>query len=250
MIGIRQLVRNVRTLCRNLPALPKVIQMVCTDDLEATSISAARRLVARGHSKTVATRLPVKADGSPIPWYTYPFIDYISDLDTSKWKIIEFGSGQSTLYWASRAASVLAFENTSAWMEKMSQLVPSNVELRFFESEKTLGDLAALDFVPDLVVVDGWKRGACVKKCLEVFGRAPLYILDNSDWLPETAAALRDAGLAEIRFKGFGPINGYASATSLMIAEPHIEKLRRIRSFSDVPGGLAAGDYEKPHLTS
>lgn len=250
MIGIRQLIRNFRTLCGNLPALPKVVQMVCNDELEASSISAARRLVARGHSKTVSTRMPMGADGSPIPWYTYPFIDYISDVDTSEWRIIEFGSGQSSLFWAGRAASVLAYENTSAWLEKMRLLVPSNVELRFFENEKTLEELDGLGFVPDLIVVDGWKRGACVAKCLEVFGLAPIYILDNSDWLPRTAAVLRGAGLTEIRFKGFGPINGYASATSLMISEAHVAKLGKIRDFCEVPGGLAADDYEKIHLPS
>ena len=250
MIGIRQLARNARIFCGNIPALPKVVQMLCHDKLESASISAARRLVARGHSRTVSDHLPVGADGRPIPWYTYPFIDYISDVDTSKWRIIEFGSGQSTLYWASRAASVLALENTSAWLEKMRGLVPSNVELRFFENEKTLDELATLDFIPDLVVVDGWKRWECVKKSIEIFGRSPIYILDNSDWLPKTAAAMREAGLTEIRFKGFGPINGYAWATSLMVSENNIGKLGQIQAFSDVPGGLAAGDYEKNDLAS
>jgi len=250
MIGIRQLIRNVRTLWGNIPALPKVMQMVCTDELEAASISAARRLVARGHSRTVSAWLPVGPDGRPIPWYTYPFIDYISDVDVSKWKIIEFGSGQSTLFWAPRVASILAYESSTDWLEKMRRLSPSNVELRLFEGEKTLEELKRLDFIPDLVVVDGWKRGACADKSIETFGRAPIYILENSDWFPKAAAAMREAGLVEIRFKGFGPINGYAWATSLMVSENNLAKLGKIRAFADVPGGLAAGDYEQTDLDS
>jgi len=250
MIGIRQLARSVRTFCGNLPALPKVVQMLCTDPLEQASISAARRLMARGHTKTISSRLPMDWDGRPIPWYTYPFIDYISDVDTSKWRILEFGSGQSTLFWAPRAASILAYENSPAWLDKMRGLVPSNVELRFFEGEKSLDELDELDFVPDLVVVDGWKRGACARRSIQAFGHAPIYILENSDWFPKAAAAMRESGLTEIRFKGFGPINGYTWATSLMVSENHLKKLGRIRAFSEVPGGLAAGDYEETDIAS
>ena len=250
MIGIRQLARSLKTFCGNLPALPKVVQMLCTDPLKPDSVSAARRLLSRGHSKTISAGLPVGWDGRPIPWYTYPFIDYVSDLDTSKWRIVEFGSGQSTLFWAPRVASILAYESSSDWMENVRSLAPSNVELRHFEGENSLEELKRLDFVPDLIVVDGPKRGACAAKSREVFGLAPIYILENSDWFPKAAAAMRDAGLAEIRFKGFGPINGYTWATSLMISESHLPKLRRIRAFSEVPGGLAAGNYEETDLAS
>jgi len=250
MIGIRQLIRNVRTLWGNIPALPKVIQMVCTDELEVASISAARRLVARGHSRTVSARLPVGPDGRPIPWYTYPFIDYISDVDVSKWKIIEFGSGQSTLFWAPRVASILAYESSTDWLEKMRKSSPPNVELRLFEGEPTLQELAGLDFVPDLVVVDGPKRGACAEKSIEAFGLRPIYILENSDWFPKAAAAMRKAGLVEIRFKGFGPINGYAWATSLLVSGNNIGKLGQIRPFSEVPGGTKASDCESNDIAS
>lgn len=248
MPGLRQILRNIRVFCGNLPALPKALEMLCNDKLEPSTLSAARRLVARGHSVTVSAGLPVAADGTPIPWYTYPFLDYISDLDTSRWKILEFGSGQSTLFWASRAASILAYESSRTWMGKMRDASPPNVELRWFGGEPTLEELGGLGFVPDLVVVDGHKRGACAAKSIEAFGLRPLYILENSDWFPEAAAAMREAGLVEVRFKGFGPINGYAWATSLMFANESLDRLHNICADHRVPGGLAAGDYEKNDL--
>ena len=118
------------------------------------------------------------------------------------------------------------------------------------EESSEFDELDELDFVPDLVVVDGWKRGACARRSIQAFGHTPIYILENSDWFPKAAAAMRESGLTEIRFKGFGPINGYAWATSLMVSENNIGKLGQIQAFSDVPGGLAAGDYEKNDLAS
>lgn len=250
MLKIRQSLRSLRNFWANRNALPKVLDMLCHDSVEPASLSAARRLIARGHSRTVQERIPVSSDGSPVPWYTYPFHDYLLDLDCSTWKVLEFGSGQSTLYWASRAARVLAYEHSEEWKEKLLPQCPGNVEIRLFEGERTLEELTHLGFVPDLVVVDGWKRGACAMRSIEAFGLESLYVLENSDWFPQAAAAMRNAGLIELRFKGFGPINGYAWVTSLMISERSLGRLSGISNISDVPGGLEPGDYEQQDLAS
>jgi hypothetical protein len=42
-----------------------------------------------------------------------------------------------------------------------------------------------------------------------------MIVLDNSDWFPLTAAALRDYDLIEVDMSGFGPINDSAWTTSL-----------------------------------
>jgi hypothetical protein len=248
MIGLRQILRNSQTLWGNRHAIPSVVKSLLNDRIEPASVSVFRRMVARGHSLTAATQLPMNGDGSPIPWYTYPFVDFLSDLETASWKVLEFGSGQSTLYWAARATSVLAYENSAEWFKTMREKSPSNVEIRLFEGEKTLEEIPQLEFLPDLVVVDGLKREICVRKSLETFGLRPIYILENSDWFPKAATAMREAGLREIRFKGFGPVNGYAWSTSLMVSAENLSRLALIRPDSCVPGGLPPGDYEEKNL--
>lgn len=250
MIGLRQILSSSKTLWGNRRAIPSMVKFLLNDHIDPASVSAFRRLVSRGHSKTVAARLPIDWDGSPIPWYTYPFVDFLADLETNDWKVLEFGSGQSTLYWATRTAAVLSYENNIEWLENMREKSPSNVEIRLFEGEQTLEELPSLDFQPDLIVVDGWKRGACTRRSIEQFGLKPLYILENSDWFPEAAAAMRQAGFVEIRFKGFGPINGYAWATSLMVSKENLDLLCQIGHHSHVSGGLAAGDYEIKDIES
>ena len=36
-------------------------------------------------------------EGRPIPWYTYPAIEYLASLDLSGMKVLEYGSGNSSL---------------------------------------------------------------------------------------------------------------------------------------------------------
>lgn len=250
MIGIRQVLRNTSTFLSNLHALPKVFQIICNDRVEVATLSAARRLVARGHSHSIKSRLPVELDGSPIPWYTYPIIDYFRDINTSDWHVLEFGSGQSTHFWAARSQSVISYEHSPEWKNKLQKKNLPNVEVRLFKKDSTLSELSTLNHAPDLIVIDGWKRMYCAQKTIEIFGLKPIYILENADWFPDASALMRDAGFVEIRFKGFGPINGYAWSTSLLLSPENLSKLKSISASSIVPGGLAPGDYEQKDLNS
>ncbi|MFT6408402.1 MAG: hypothetical protein ACJAQ6_001820 [Arenicella sp.] len=49
----------------------------------------------------------VARDVSAIPWYTYPSIDFLKFRDFSNKTVLEFGGGQSTLWRASKASSVV-----------------------------------------------------------------------------------------------------------------------------------------------
>lgn len=245
MIGIRQLYRNARTLWGNRSTFSILGATLLNDKLDASSLKIVRRLAARGHSASCIAGRPINLGNDPIPWYTYPLIDFIADWKTSTWCVVEFGSGQSTLYWAKRVKKIVSYENDKKWFAELIGIVPENVNLRFFENLESLDALKNLEFNPDLVVVDGWRRKACAAVSIEIFGNLPIYLLDNSDWFPETAKLLRNTGLTEFRFKGFGPINGYAWSSSLFLNKNSLEKLNSISYCSEVPGGLHPGDTEK-----
>lgn len=55
-------------LWSNRSLLSKVMQLLCNDYIERASLSAARRLIARGHSAPVHQSLPIATDGSAVPW--------------------------------------------------------------------------------------------------------------------------------------------------------------------------------------
>lgn len=62
------------------------------------------------HVRSALRGYPTDKDGGPVPWYTYPAVDFLSMLDFSDARVCEYGGGQSTLWWAARAKSVLSIE--------------------------------------------------------------------------------------------------------------------------------------------
>lgn len=57
------------------------------------------------------------SDGEEIPWYTYLAIEYLSHLDLTGFRVFEFGSGNSTIWWGRRSNFVQAVENNSLWYD-------------------------------------------------------------------------------------------------------------------------------------
>ena len=59
-----------------------------------------------GYFRSLLFDKPCDNNGKPLPLLTYPFIEYIYDLDLSNAKMLEFGGGNSTLFFASRVSKI------------------------------------------------------------------------------------------------------------------------------------------------
>jgi hypothetical protein len=187
------------------------------------SVDAARSLLFDyAHLKTALTESCIDANGQAIPWYTYPAIEYLKQLDFRGRTVFEYGSGNSTLFWAARAERVVSVEDDEAWYLKMRPQLPANCEL-LLET-----DLAAyVDTITryrerfDIIVVDGAARGGtrlrCSRNAVTALKRGGMVILDNSDWLPESARLLRESGLIQVDLTGFAPISGRTQSTSVFL---------------------------------
>src|SRR5262245_61229785 len=73
-----------------------------------------------GHTRSAFADKAVDRLGKPLPWYTYPCIQFLENQSFVGQRVLEFGAGQSTLWWAERAVSVTAFENDREWIERLS----------------------------------------------------------------------------------------------------------------------------------
>lgn len=157
-------------------------------------------------------------DGIETPWYTFPAIEYLKSLDFSRSTVLEFGSGASSAWWASRSKSVMAVEHNKNWFEMVSKNTKKNLTIVLAESKlEYLSAFAGNTF--DVVVIDGVYRHRCAEIVSDVLGSNGLVILDNSDWYPEAARVLRERNnLLQVDFHGFGPINGYTWTTSLFFS--------------------------------
>jgi hypothetical protein len=122
---------------------------------------------------------------SPIPWLGYRAIAHIEGLLQPDWKMIEFGSGMSTVWFARRCAHVLSIEDNRDWFDKVQGFLTkhaiTNVELRY----RPPGPYPILDDVPnasiDFVLVDGAERRECCRNVIPKVKPGGYVYLDNCD---------------------------------------------------------------------
>lgn len=165
--------------------------------------------------RTIRRRECVDKNDNPIPWYSYPAIEYLKQLDLKDRTVFEYGSGNSTLFWASRCKSVVSVEDSEEWYKKLVERVPTNVDyLLLTEKHEYVRAIERYSLQFDIIVVDGSHRFDCATVARPRLRDDGLFILDNSDWLERTSQFLRDSDLIEVDMSGFGPINPYTWTTS------------------------------------
>ena len=173
--------------------------------------------------RSIDEKVCLDRDGNPIPWYTYPAIEYLSQFDYTKKKIFEFGCGYSSLFWAKRAQLVISIEDNPKWFEKWRQEFHSdNLDIRWRDEgeiyEKAIFEQEDLF---DVIVVDGKRREKCCETAVQKLADGGMIILDDSDRINtsqeyvKAVDVLRKADLLQVDFYGFCPMNNYTKTTSL-----------------------------------
>lgn len=150
-----------------------------------------------------------------LPWMTYDAIDHLAKICTPEMKVFEWGSGGSTLFFASRCNHVTTVEHDTTWSnflkEKIDELSFKNVDLKEIPPEK-IPDFKKKDYrnpddfvskdthsiglsyenyvksinsYPteyfDIVLVDGRARNSCIKHAIPHIKKGGFLIVDNSD---------------------------------------------------------------------
>jgi len=152
---------------------------------------------------------------NPIPWFTYPAIEFLSQFNYSDLDVFEWGSGNSSFYFAKKCKSIISIEINPEWYELNKEYKLKNQE--FILSNQEQFDLEILNYnqLFDIIIIDSIKRNECTNQALLKLKENGLIILDNSDRHPEICEKLRNNGFTEIDFHGFGPINSYTWTSSI-----------------------------------
>ena len=61
---------------------------------------------------------PIDQDGY-IPWYTYPAISFLKDIISPDMKVLEYGSGYSTLFYKDKVKELTTVEHDANWAQKI-----------------------------------------------------------------------------------------------------------------------------------
>ncbi len=171
--------------------------------------------VGYGQYRSIRDWDSVDSAGNPIPWYTYPATEYITQLDLSDKAVFEYGSGNSTRFWAERCKQLVSVEDNPVWFDKVKGDFPSHVDYQLHENQqKYVESINSFPEMFDVIIIDGSHRFECAREGLKKLSDTGFVILDNADWKDRTSALLRDADLIEVDMAGFGPINDYTWTTS------------------------------------
>lgn len=123
------------------------------------------------------------------PWFTHGALDVIDSWYLPDKKVLEYGSGSSTVWFAVKAKEVVSIEANSEWYGKVVQeLNQHNLfhKVNLLLRQVNEGDQTKIDyytaipegFSPDIVVVDGILRYECILKALTL-PRPLTLIIDN-----------------------------------------------------------------------
>jgi precorrin-6B methylase 2 len=126
------------------------------------------------------------------PWLTEEAIALLEELAPFK-RVLEFGSGGSTVFFAKRAKSVISIEHDEKWFDlvedKLVEEKISNVEhilIPRYEGDNVIPRkdgyvkvISGIEGSFDLILVDGRERGVCIRDSCSMMEPGKYLILDN-----------------------------------------------------------------------
>lgn len=155
------------------------------------------------------------------PWISYGAQQIIERHLAPHSRVLEFGSGASTRWYAERAGRVVSIEHNSEWFAQVRATLPGNVSLRHAQTRE---DYLLFPEEPyDLVMIDGRWRNRCVAAALPFVAPGGILYLDNSD-RPQYADGVRlieayaqEHGGEVRRFVDFAPSQLFVQEGAMLI---------------------------------
>jgi hypothetical protein len=181
-----------------------------------------------GHRRTIETGVPRDELGDPIPWMTYPAINYLKQIDFSDLSVFEYGCGSSTEFWSRRARKIVSVEHDQEWATRVSAMALANVDIIFAAGTDYI-EACTRESPHDVIIIDGRWRYDCAMYCHKALSNSGMIILDNSERYPVLTDHFRSCGFIQVDFIGPGPVNKYIWSTSIFLSR-HIE-LKPINKF-------------------
>lgn len=201
------------------------ILLLASDWREITSLlpKDTNHFLTSGWILSVANGRPTNNEGKPIPWYTYPAIDFLDSIKKRNWIIFEWGCGNSTLWWSKNVSQVFSVEDNEMWFNNISQQIPSNVNLNYKNTQDSY--VHAIDNHEqnyfDVIVIDGSYRNECSFNCIQFLKESGIVIFDNSDGKDynEGINFFQTNGFRRLDFWGLIPSYLYKNCTSIFFRD-------------------------------
>jgi len=182
----------------------------------------------------------IDKNGDPIPWLTYPAIDFLKERLSKEMLVFEYGSGGSTIWFSNLVGSIDSVEHEPKWHHQvqkqtakrlnvkvsLSKLKPEHVSLDYhtlaflndYEENDYISRVKASGIKYDLIIVDGLFRNICTILSAKYIKDNGVIILDNTNYaeeLSECILYMKKSGFKRLDFSGMSPIVGQKSCTTI-----------------------------------
>lgn len=165
-----------------------------------------------GHLRSSFAERAVTRSGAPLPWYTYPCIEFLAARAFAGRAVLEFGGGQSTLWWAARAARVVTLEGDPAWYEHVRANAPGNASVHLAAMDSARACVESVERILagespggfDVVAIDGLYREDLVDVALRMVAGNGAIVCDNAETYG-FHGAFRGKGMQRADFVGYAP---------------------------------------------
>jgi hypothetical protein len=140
-----------------------------------------------GHFRSSIIGKAVNYKGDAVPWLTYPANDFLATRNFTKASVLEFGGGQSTIYWSKRAQKVTVFELNEAWIDYIDKQVGHNVQLihapQGLENQTNFitTQLDKLGQKYDLIIIDDLHRREMFDIVVKYLNEGGMIVCDNAE---------------------------------------------------------------------
>lgn len=175
-----------------------------------------------GHFRSSFKMAAVTKEGDPIPWYTYPSIEFLKHRNFADKMVLEFGGGQSTRWWAKRAKRVVTLEGDEAWYDTIKDSMAPNVELHHVSMASAAANREAVEAILaakpyeayDVIVIDGLHREEMIPIAQRLIAPDGVIICDNAEGY-SFYEGFASSEMNRVDFYGYAPGGIAPSTTSI-----------------------------------
>ncbi|RDS76746.1 hypothetical protein DL238_03400 [Alteriqipengyuania lutimaris] len=136
----------------------------------------------------VSGLMRISVDKRPsVPWISYDAQALLDMRLNKSMRMLEYGSGMSTVWYAERVGHVVSIDDFHPWYEKVKANLESrgvqNVTYRYAEGVEDYCSPTEQerDGGFDFIMIDGSYRDTCAQKALELINPGGMIYLDNAD---------------------------------------------------------------------
>lgn len=144
-----------------------------------------------------------------LPWISYSAIKYLKGFLSNEKKVLEFGSGMSTIWYAKNAKFVYSVEDSGPWYKAVKKIIKKNnienIEYEFLSGDEYANYKNSSNEKYDLIMIDGKNRHECALNAITLINEDGIIYLDNSDKHADIADG--DTKLAEMVLLDFAENN-------------------------------------------